>query len=110
MKTSLIALGLFLLIAGCKKSSVNPYHNTGVITGYDLRLCPSPLCGGLLITIKNDTAKNAPPYYHIASTLAQLGINESTKFPINVYLDYKPDTGAYGSYGYIIVTHIKQVN
>jgi hypothetical protein len=110
MKTLLITLSIFLLLTGCKKGSVNPYHSAGVITGYDLRLCPSPMCGGLLITIKNDTAKNALAYYDIDSTLAQLGISESTKFPINVSLDYKPDTGVYGSYGYIIVTHIKVVH
>lgn len=93
----------------CKKGSVVPKQYNGVITGYDPRMCPSPACGGLLITIKNDTAKNPPPYYHIGSTLEQLGIDPNTKFPIYVDLSYKPDTGIWGTYHYIIVTQIKVV-
>ena len=110
MKRLLIPLCLFCLFAACKKSTtVTPYSSSGAITGYDPGMCASPACGGLLITIKNDTAKNPPPYYHINSTLAQVGIKESTKFPISVSLDYKPDTGVFYSYHYIVVTHIKVV-
>lgn len=109
MKLPVIIFCLALLFASCKKSNENPYQHQGVLTGYDPRYCPSPLCGGLLITIKNDTAKNAPGYYHINSSLAQLGIKESTPFPINVNLEYKKDTGIFGTYNYIIVTKIKVV-
>ena len=80
MKTLILFLCLSLIFAGCKKNNVRPYQSQGIITSYDLRKCASPACGGLLITIKNDTAKNPPAYYHIGSTLAQLGISESTKF------------------------------
>jgi hypothetical protein len=112
MKTLILIFCLGLIIAGCKKGSVSPgpYQSQGVLTGYDLRMCPSPLCGGLLITIKNDTSKNPPPFYHINSSLAQLGISESTQFPINVSLNYKPDTGIFATYNYIIVTQIKVVH
>jgi hypothetical protein len=110
MKTLILIFCLGLIIAGCKKGSVSPYQSQGVLTGYDLRMCPSPLCGGLLITIKNDTTKNPPPFYHANQTLTQLGINESTKFPINVSLNYKPDTGIFATYNYIIVTQIKVVH
>ena len=103
----IFCFGLFFL--SCKKSKENLYQSQGVLTGYDLRECPEPECGGLLITIKNDAAKNPPSYYHINSTLAQLGINESTKFPINVSLNYKPDTGIFAAH-FIIVTQIKVVN
>jgi hypothetical protein len=109
MKLLAIAFCLGLLFASCKKNNETPYQSDGVLTGYDLRMCPSLLCGGLLITIKNDTAKNPPSYYHINSSLAQLGINENTRFPINVNLNYKKDTGIFATYNYIIVTKIKVV-
>jgi len=108
-----LAILLMCVFAGgyfaCKNGSVVPKQYNGVITGYDLRMCPSPVCGGLLITIKNDTAKNPPLYYHIGSTLEHLGIDPNTKFPIYVDLSYKPDTGILGTYHYIIVTQIKVV-
>ena len=65
------------------------------------------ICGGLEITIKNDTSKNPPAFYEINSTLSQLGISENTKFPINVSLNWKHDTGIFGNYNYITVSQIK---
>lgn len=109
MKTLILIPCLILFSAGCKKVNETPYMNQGAILGYDLRDCPSPLCGGLLITIKNDTAKNPPPFYHTNSGLQQLGITENSKFPINVSLNYKPDTGIFKTYHYIIITQIKIV-
>jgi hypothetical protein len=110
VKKIVIAIFLVSMLVACKKGNNNkPSQYDGIITGYDLRLCPSPICGGLLITLKNDTAKNPPPYYHIAATLEQLGIDPHTKFPIYVDLTYKPDTGIYHTYNYIIVTHIEVV-
>jgi len=98
-----------LIVIGCKKTNESLYQSQGVITGYDPRMCPSPLCGGLLITIKNDTSKNPPPFYHINSILPQLGISDNTAFPINVNFKYKPDTGLLAKYNYIIVTQITVV-
>lgn len=110
MKILIPILCLGLILIGCKKNNETSYNSIGVITGYDLRLCPSPMCGGLEITINNDTAKQPPPFYHINSTLSQLGISESTKFPINVNFNYKPDTGFYANYNYIIITQLKVLN
>jgi hypothetical protein len=109
MKKLTLILCIGLVFAACKKTNDGPYMSQGVILGYDLRECPSPLCGGLEITIKSDTAKNPPPFYHINSTLQQLGISESTKFPINVNLNYKPDTGIFKTYHYIVVTQINVI-
>jgi hypothetical protein len=58
MKTLLLIFCLGLIFIGCKKIIEGPYQSQGVILGYDPRMCPSPACGGLEITIKNDTAKN----------------------------------------------------
>ena len=105
MKKLLAILCSAIALAACKKSNVHPYQHDAVLTGYDMRLCPSPACGGLLLTIKSDT----PYYFHTNSTLAELGISESTKFPINVSLNYKPDTGILKTFHYIIITQIKVV-
>ncbi|MBS1533312.1 MAG: hypothetical protein JSU01_23640 [Bacteroidetes bacterium] len=110
MKKILLLICLAGAFAACKKGNNPPSHYDGVITGYDMRECASPICGGLLIMLKNDTAKNPPPYYHIGSTLQQLGIDPNTKFPIYVDLTYKPDTGIYATYHWIVVTHIEVVH
>jgi hypothetical protein len=67
------------------------------------------MCGGLEITIKNDTTKNPPPFYEINASLQQLGISENAKFPINVSLNWKHDTLPLGPYNYIIVSQIKVI-
>jgi len=108
MKPAITILCLGLIFISCKKSSVSHYQSQGIITGYDLRTCAE--CGGLFITIKNDTTKNAPPHYDINESLQQLGINPNAKFPINVSLNWMHDTTALGRYGYIIVTKIKVIN
>ncbi|HTD97888.1 MAG TPA: hypothetical protein VK668_01310 [Mucilaginibacter sp.] len=104
MKILLPVLCLVLLFTACKKSSVAPYKYRGTITGYDLRECFAPVCGGLFINIDGNTT-----HYRTRETLTELGISESTKFPISISLDYKPDTGVFASYQYIIVTKIKVI-
>jgi hypothetical protein len=97
-----------MLLWGCKKSAdTEQYQSQGVITGYDLRQCASPYCGGLFITIKNDTTKNAPANYLISSTLQSLQISESTPFPINVSLNWKHDASIPAINYHIIVTKIR---
>jgi hypothetical protein len=105
MKVLIIFLCAGFIITGCKKTGVAPYESEGTITGYDLRTCAS--CGGLEIVIKNDTTKNAPPFYDINSTLQQLGIDENTKFPIDVDLNWKHDIQGLGNI--IIVSKIQVI-
>lgn len=93
---------------GCKKSAdTETYQSQGIITGYDMRQCASPYCGGLFITIKNDTTRNAPASYLINSTLPGLQIDQSTPFPINVSLNWQHDTSIPGINYHIIVTKIR---
>lgn len=110
MKPFIFIVCLGLIFISCKKTGTgaSPYQSQGVITGYDPRTCAQ--CGGLFITIKNDATKNARPRYNINESLQQLGIAPSVKFPINVDLNWMPDTSALGQFGYIIVTKIKVVN
>lgn len=103
----LIPFICFVILVSCKKSDITLYGSLGTITGYDPRECP--MCGGLYITIKNDTSKNAPDFYDINENLQQLGINPDTKFPINVTLDWKRDMAIHGG-NYIIVSKIKVIN
>jgi len=98
-------LCLSFIMVSCKKTGENPYQSEGVITGYDMRTCA--MCGGLEITIKNDTIKNPPAFYEINSDLQQLGINSNAKFPINVSLNWKRDPSPLGAYNYIIVSRLK---
>lgn|GEM_PF-595658 len=107
MRFAIVIFCFGIFFSACKKTEVAPYQSLGVITGYDTRMCP--MCGGLFITIKNDTTKNAPAHYDINSDLPHLGIS-ATKFPINVSLNWMHDTSSLGRYGYIIVTKIKVIN
>jgi hypothetical protein len=108
MKTLLYVFLAAMVFWGCKKGNdTESYQSQGVITGYDTRMCPSPYCGGLIITLRNDTTKNAPPYYLIGSTLQALQISASTPFPINVSLNWKLDTSIPGVTNHIIVTKIR---
>jgi hypothetical protein len=107
MKALILIVLIAVPFAGCKKSNQSPYQSQGVITGLDILFCPvSTKCGGLEITIKDDPTKNPPPFYLIYSSLQQLGINQNTKFPINVSLDWKHDTTATD---YIIVSNVKVI-
>jgi hypothetical protein len=110
MRTIFILICLGVVFFGCKKSAQSPNWRQGTLIGYDPRTCASIACGGLEITIKNDTANRPALNYKINATLPQLGISEDTKFPINVNLTYKPDTGIYAAYGYILVEQIKVIN
>ncbi|HTD97889.1 MAG TPA: hypothetical protein VK668_01315 [Mucilaginibacter sp.] len=99
MKTLVLIFCLVLLFAACKKTGIGPYKSQGTLTGYDLGYCPT--CGGIKITIKGDTTL----FYRTNKTLAQLGISESTKFPINVSLNWHKDASGY----FIVVDQIKVI-
>ena len=104
MKTLIFIFLLALIGAGCKKKDIGPYQSQGTLTGYDQEMCS--FCGGIDITIANDTSKNPRSFYRINKTLQQLGISESTKFPIPVSLNWTHDT-SFGAGTYIIVSRIK---
>jgi hypothetical protein len=107
MKYLVIILCLALITFGCKKTSEAPYQSQGTLIGYDTRMCP--MCGGLEITIKNDTTKNAPASYLIDSPLPNLNLGSNPKFPINVSLNWTHAPAPLGAYRYIIVSEIKVI-
>lgn len=106
----LLCIGLLCL--SCKKNPVVPLigyqTNAAELMGYDMRMCPEPDCGGMIIHIDSDTSKNASDNYHYNGALSKLGINDTTKFPINVTLTWKRDTGVYGRYNFIVIGAIKR--
>ncbi len=106
MKTRILIALIALLFAACKKNNQTPsYQSQGAITGVDIFYCfNAGHCGGVRITIKNDTTKNAPPFYYIDTAITQFGISPDAKFPVNVSLNWKHDPNYPG---YIIVSKLK---
>jgi hypothetical protein len=107
MKTLVYIAALALLLAACKKEHQPAFKSKGTLIGYDNRTCQT--CGGLKITIVNDTTMNPPPFYLVGSTLQQLGIPESTPFSINVALNWQHANPPLGASNYITVSAIQVV-
>ena len=109
MKALIFILCLGLILAACKKNDNGFNYSQGTITGYENGSCPTLACSGLEIKIENDPSANPPPFYRINSTLSQLNINDTTKYPINVSLNWKRDTGILGTYNFITVSRLKVI-
>ena len=111
MKPIIASLCIVLLCISCKKNHVTPLvgyqTSAGELIGYDMRMCPEPDCGGMIIHIDNDTS-NAAGNYHYNGNLSKLGFSDNTAFPVNVTLTWKRDTGVYGSFGFIVIGSIKR--
>jgi hypothetical protein len=110
--TIICLLCVGMLFLACKKNKVSPLTgyktNSGELLHYNEAACPEVFCGGMLIHIDDDTSKNAPDHYLYNGTLQNLGISDTTKFPINVTLTWKRDTGLYGSYNFILIAKVKR--
>jgi hypothetical protein len=61
------------------------------------------------VEIKNDTTKNAPAFYRTDTDLTKLGLLQTLNYPVNVSLNWRHNTTAYGD-TYIIITKIKVDN
>jgi len=108
MKASIFILFIISIVMGCKKSISEPmYQSQGSIIGIDMRACA--MCGGLEITIKNDTTKNAPAVYLIGNDLPPLNMGANTKYPINVTLNWHHAPAPLGAYRVIIVSEIRVI-
>jgi hypothetical protein len=96
MKFLLIKCVACLLVLGmvytaCKKSSQTPtFSSQGVITLNILFTCNGCPGGGYYIKFNTDTAT----LYHIENDLTPFGITTSSKFPINVNVNWKLDSNA----------------
>ena len=86
-----------VLAISCDKDNYKyKYKDEGEITGADMRLCPSPCCGGWIIKIKETT-------YGFDQLSAGSGINlQMAKFPVKVKLDWSIIPGSCGNSRIII--------
>ncbi len=81
-------LVIFFIVFGffnCQKKNENNtnYESTGTITGQDVRMCPSPCCGGWFINIDSLT-------YEFDSLPNNSNINlQKEIFPLVVKLDWQ---------------------
>ena len=109
MKRIIPVVCLLIMLSACHKSGVAPvYTSQGTIIGYDVGACA--ICGGLEITIKNDPTTNPPPFYRVNNSASvPINLGPNPKFPINVDLDWRPDTAMHGGY-FIIISRIKLLN
>jgi len=89
---SLIRLGIPLSVSLClitctyENIGGEKFQSTGIITGRDMRLCPSPCCGGWDITIENQ-------FYTFGTLPNNSGIDlEKEKFPLKVKLNWRVDS------------------
>jgi hypothetical protein len=82
-KTLLFICLFFFGLISCQKEESHEYKSTGTITGPDLRMCPSPCCGGWFIKIDGTT-------YEFDSLPDASSINlEKETFPLEVRLDWQ---------------------
>ena len=106
MKALIIKCSIALLCAsgvfyGCKKTDAGAYQSQGVITE-DYGSCP--ICGGYFIKFDTDTTTK----YRIKNDISKFGIYPDSKFPINVYANWRADTSAIpGNYVQILSLKIK---
>ncbi len=88
--TKLFTILLILFsLSSCKKKVPALKMVDAVITGYDMRLCAC--CGGLLINFENNPEKYSGNYYLINSLPPNSGIDENSKFPVKVLVQYTID-------------------
>ena len=86
-----MTLAIIWTFYSCIKS--NPaYMNNAKITGIDMRMCPTPCCGGFEITIDNVPVPNSGSYFFVAQMPDGFNVGNNPKFPIPVSIDWKMDS------------------
>jgi hypothetical protein len=67
----------------CQKEGSHSYESTGIITGLDPRMCPSPCCGGWFISIDSVTYE-----FDFLPDNSNINLSKET-FPLLVKLDWQ---------------------
>ena len=100
IKCSVALLCISAVFYGCKKNDPGVFQSQGVIT-QDYGSCP--ICGGYFIKFDTDSIK-----YRIKNDISKFGIYPDSKFPVNVYANWKVNTSIKpGNYVDIISLMIK---
>jgi hypothetical protein len=84
----LLVFGLFLF-PSCNKKKTVPSFQKAVITGFDYRKCGC--CGGLLINFSNNTNSFDGEYRLVSNDPVELGIDDSTVFPVYLKVRWEID-------------------
>jgi|SRR5579871_828884 len=88
-----------IVLTACTYNKTEPFSN-GVITGPDMRMCPSPCCGGWIIKIDGGT-------YIFSELPANSGIDlDKEKFPLKVDVVWSRDTTLRLNCNHIIIQQI----
>jgi len=85
MKSKIVLLIclIFIGLISCQKEEDKGYKSFGLITGPDMRMCPSPCCGGWFIQIDSLT-------YEFDSLPHNSNIDlQNITFPVYVRLDWE---------------------
>ncbi|MFN5252049.1 MAG: hypothetical protein ACOVQJ_10940 [Bacteroidia bacterium] len=101
----ILCIGLALSAASCKKKSYAPRYTAAYITGIDFRKCMC--CGGPMITFSDTTEPYAAAYKIVRNNWEELGITDSTQFPVKVQILYKVDTASCDG-KFITITALKK--
>jgi|ERR1017187_3224179 len=105
-RIALIVMSLaaaIVTIASCSKQ--RPYDSNAELIGYDPRLCPSPCCGGLQITIDNITYPPGAQFFLVYKLPSGFSLGNNPKFPIGVKIDYTIDSTHCGK-NYVDISRI----
>ncbi|MEO8771884.1 MAG: hypothetical protein ABI402_17440 [Ferruginibacter sp.] len=86
---------LFFLFISCKKE--NKFVPNAQIVGEDFKTCVC--CGGVEITIDNNTNPNGNPYFLVNTFPQNFSLGDNPQFPIAVHIDWSVDSlGCFGNY------------
>ena len=80
---------LFLVIAFYSCSDDSEDVVSAQVTGIDFRRCAC--CGGTMITLEEDAAPYAEPFYQWYNTTEEFDIDVNTVFPIAVDIKFRVD-------------------
>lgn len=101
----IISLALFLSAASCRKKTYQAVYTPAIITGIDYRKCMC--CGGPMITFSDTTTPYAATYKLVTNNWEELGITDSTVYPVKVFITYRPDADRCNGQ-FITITGIKK--
>jgi hypothetical protein len=102
----MISIGLvftFHFLISCKKEA--SYQSNAELIGYDPRLCPSPCCGGLQITIDNLMPTDSAQFFLVYQLPNDFSLGANPNFPVSVKIDYKIDS-THCSKNYVDISRI----
>ena len=94
-----------IMVSSCQKTNENAGLSDAIITGYDLRACAC--CGGLMVTFSTDTTRYSGTFYLVNQLPNNSGIDNNTKFPLDVKISWKFSTRECGSTKFVDVLKIE---